>query len=122
MASFTKELDLDENQALIAILKANSWYKDMVEDNTAYNQLNEDKIKAKTSQVDYDTDVVYKDLRLACGELFEAIEVLNRISPNEMYLEMAKFINDCIQKYMVAAYSRKTKNKNANTEVIETEA
>lgn len=119
MASLTQELDLEENQALIAILNATTWYTDMVDDNAAYNQLNEVKGKAKIDQIHYNTEEVYKALRFACEELFEAIEVLNRISPNEKYEEMAKFINNCTQKYTTVARTRKTRNENANTEEAE---
>ncbi|MGZ2371726.1 DUF6261 family protein [Ancylomarina sp. YFZ004] len=121
MASLLKELELDENKALIATLSADTWYKDMVDDNAAYNQLNEDRAKAQLSKLDYDTEEVYKDLRLACEELFDSIEVLNRISPNEKYVEIANFINGSTQKYMTAARARQTKNENANPALEEKE-
>ena len=122
MASLIKELELEENKALIATLTADVWYKDMVDDNAAYNQMNEERAKAKGSQVDYDTEEVYKALRFACEELFDAIEVLNRISPNEKYVEVANFINGCTQKYMTAARTRQTKSENADTALEEQEA
>ena len=122
MASLQKELELPENQELILHLGADSWYRDMMEDNVAYNELKEDKTKAKASAADYDTNEVYKELRLACVELFDAIEVLNRITPNGKYVEMANFINDCTQKYSIAARTRKTKNENAAAETAATEA
>ena len=119
MASLIKELDLPVNQELISQLTALSWYTDMVEDNTAFNQLNEDKSLSVKSEIDYDTEEVYKNVRIACEELFEAIEVLNRIAPNEKYTTIAQFINECTQKYMVVVRSRNTKNENAKTEVTE---
>lgn len=119
MASLIKELDLPLNQELISQLKASSWYTDMVEDNKAFNQLNEEKSLSANTEQDYDTEVVYKNVRIACEELFDAIEVLNRIAPNEKYTTMAQFINECTQKYMVVARSRNTKNENAKTEVTE---
>lgn len=122
MASLIKELELDENKALITTLTADTWYKDLVDDNAAYNKLNEDRAKAKGNQVDYDTEEVYKALRFACEELFDTIEVLNRISPNGKYVEIANFINGCTQKYMTAARTRRTKSENANSTLEENEA
>lgn len=122
MASLHKELELPENQELIHHLDSNSWYRDMIEDNKAYNELKEDKTKAKVSVADYDTEEVYKELRLACAELFDAVEVLNRITPNGKYVEMAKFINDCTQKYRIMARTRKTKNEKVAAETAATEA
>ncbi|MFA9370717.1 MAG: DUF6261 family protein [Labilibaculum antarcticum] len=122
MASLKKELDEPVNQEQINHLDANSWYRDMVEDNKAFNQLKEDKVKAKAAKIDYDTEKVYRELRFACTELLDAIEVLNRIAPNGKYTDMASFINDCTQKYMIAARTRKTKSENADAEIVETEA
>lgn len=122
MASLIKELELDENKAVIATLSADAWYQDMVDDNAAYNKLNEERAKAKGNQVDYDTEEVYKALRVACEELCDAIEVLNRISPNAKYVEMANFINGCTQKYMTAARSRQTKSEKADSALEENEA
>lgn len=119
MASLIKELNEPVNLELIARLSADVWYADMIEDNTAFNQLNEDKSLAGQSEVDYDTEDVYKNVRIACEELFEAIEVLNRIAPNEKYTTMAQFINECTQKYLTVVRSRNTKNENAKTEVTE---
>jgi len=122
MASLIKELELDENKALIATLSADAWYKDMVDDNAAYNQLNEERAKAQGSKLNLDTVEVYKGLRFACEELCETIEVLNRISPNEKYLGLANFINACTQKYMSAARSRQTKSEKADSALEENEA
>jgi len=113
MASLLKELNQAENQALILQLEAASWYSEMLEDNNAFNQQSEEKSIAKNEEIDYDTQEIYKSARLACEELFEAIEVLNRIAPNEKYDAIAKFINECNQKYLTVARSRKTKNANA---------
>ncbi|MDQ1770221.1 hypothetical protein GQR60_14590 [Labilibaculum sp. A4] len=113
MASLLKELNQSENQALILQLEAASWYSEMLEDNNAFNQQSEEKSIAKNEEIDYDTQEIYKSARLACEELFEAIEVLNRIAPNEKYNAIAKFINECNQKYLTVARSRKTKNANA---------
>jgi hypothetical protein len=119
MASLIKELDLTVNQEMIGQLKANSWYADMVEDNKAFNQLNEEKNLSENSDTDSDSEEMYKNVRIACEELFEAIEVLNRIAPNVKYTAMAQFINECTQKYMVVVRSRKTKSENAQTEITE---
>lgn len=78
--------------------------------------------RTNAAKPDYDTEEVYKALRFACGELFDAIEVLNRIAPNVKYVDMANFINRCTKKYMIVARSRKTKNETANTEIVETQA
>jgi len=122
MASLQKDLEQPENQKLITHLNANSWYTDMIEDNNAFNQLKEDKAKANSAKPDYDTEEVYKALRFACAELFDAIEVLNRLAPNAKYVDMTNFINNCTKKYMIAARSRKTRNETANAEIVETEA
>ncbi len=122
MASFVKELNLDENQASIASLKANAWYNEMVEDNASYSQLLEEKAKVEGGEIDYDIESVHKNLRLSIDELFETITVMNRIAPDPKYLEIAKFCNDCTQKYIVAVKSRKTKNAKADNETVETEA
>jgi len=119
MASLIKELDLPANQELIGQLEASSWYADMVEDNEAFNKLNEEKNLSENSDTDSNTEEIYKNVRIACEELFEAIEVLNRIAPNEKYTAMAQFINECTQKYMVVVRSRKTKSENAQTEITE---
>lgn len=121
MASLLKELELDENKALIATLSADAWYKDMVDDNAAFNQMSEERARAKGNRVNYNTVEVYKNLRFACQELCDAIEVLNRISPNEKYVEMANFINGCTQKYMKAARARQTKSENADSALEENE-
>ncbi len=113
MASLLKELNQSENQALILQLEAASWYSEMLEDNNAFNQQSEENSIAKNEEINYDTQEIYKSARLACEELFEAIEVLNRIAPNEKYDAIAKFINECNQKYLTVARSRKTKNANA---------
>ncbi|MBN2596107.1 MAG: hypothetical protein JXR82_04900 [Marinifilaceae bacterium] len=111
--TWRKTTTLMENQALILQLEAASWYSEMLEDNNAFNQQSEEKSIAKNEEIDYDTQEIYKSARLACEELFEAIEVLNRIAPNEKYNAIAKFINECNQKYLTVARSRKTKNANA---------
>ncbi len=119
MASLIKELDQSGNQEILNQLASISWYRDMVEDNEAFNQLNEEKNLSENSDTDSDTEEMYKNVRIACEELFEAIEVLNRIAPNEKYTAIAQFINECTQKYMVVVRSRNTKNENAKTEVTE---
>ena len=113
MASLIKELNQSGNQEIINQLASISWYTDMVEDNKAFNQLNEEKSLSANTEQNYDTEEVYKNVRIACEELFDAIEVLNRIAPNEKYTTMAQFINECTQKYMVVVRSRNTKNENA---------
>lgn len=122
MASLIKELNLPVNTSLIDTLDAGEWYKDMVDDHADYLQLQEAKTVAEASEIDYDTMAVYKDLQIACQQLFEGIEVLNRLSPNEKYTNMENFINDCSQRYMTAARSRKTKNVNLKEETEEQEA
>lgn len=102
-------------------LSADAWYKDMLDDNVAYNQMSEERAKAKGNRVNYDTDEVYKNLRFACEELCDAIEVLNRISPSEKYVEMANFINGCTKKYMTAARARQTKSEKADSALEEKE-
>lgn len=114
MASLIKELDLAENQDLIKQLNANSWYRDLVADNEAFNQLNEVRSIAENAKEDYDTQEVYKAVRIACEELFDSIEVLHRIAPNEKYETIAKFINECTQKYLTLARSRKTRSQNSS--------
>tara|TARA_R110001583_G_scaffold47395_7_gene148476 strand:+ start:5861 stop:6595 length:735 start_codon:yes stop_codon:yes gene_type:complete len=116
MASLTKELELEENKLLITALAADAWYTDMVLDNNAYNQLKEDRSVAESNQRDFDTVALYKDLRVVSDELFETIEVMNRISPDAKYVEIANFINDCTKKYAVAARTRKTKSANSELE------
>lgn len=117
MASLCKELE--KNKQVISTLSAADWYKNMQEDNEAYNQLKMDKLKAESNQTVYDTIAVYKELRIACEELLESIKVLNRIQPNEKYVELANFINTCTQRYMTIARSRKTKSENANSDIQE---
>ncbi len=116
MASLVKELSSSENASLIARLSATEWYQDMLDDNTEFLQLQEDKTVADASEADYDTLEVYKDLRIRCEQLLEGIEVLNRIAPNVKYDEMEKFINDCTQRYLTAVKARKTKTKNEKEE------
>lgn len=122
MASLIKELALPENVGLVTALSATEWYQDMLDDNAAFLQLLEDKTVAEASEANYDTLAVYKDLRVSCERLFEGIEVLNRIIPNEKYNEMENFINDCTQRYLTAVKVRKTKNENAKEEIKEQEA
>lgn len=122
MASLIQELDTEENQATISSLKALSWYKEMVDDNQDYAMVLEEKAKAEASEVDYDTQNVYKTLRISCEHLFESITVLNRIAADAKYTEIANFCNECTQKYMAAARSRKTKNENADKESVTNEA
>lgn len=122
MVSLCKSLALPENHKQIRHLDANSWYRDMIQDENAFNQLIQDKTKADVAKADFDAEEVYKELRLTCAELFDLIEVLNRITPNKEYDDMANFINECTHKYMIAARSRKTTNETANAEIIKTEA
>ncbi len=122
MASLIKELDSEENQAVILSLKANDWYQEMLDDNTAYTQLLEEKEKLKANEVNIDTENVYKELRLVCDELFESITVLNKIASDPKYMEIADFCNQCTQKYITAGRIRKTKNENAENKTAETEA
>ncbi|BAX82428.1 hypothetical protein ALGA_4137 [Labilibaculum antarcticum] len=113
MASLIKELDLPENQVLITILEATPWYLEMMEDNRAFNQQSEERSIAKNDDVDYDTQEVYKYVRIACEELFDAIEVLNCIASNEKNETRANFINKCNQKYLTVVRTRKTRTGNA---------
>ena len=122
MASLIKELNLPDNGILIEALKAADWYQDMIDDNAAYSKLQEDRTIAEASEEDYDTMAVYKDLRIACQELFDGIEVLNRLFPNEKYTEMANFINDSSQRHMITARTRKTRTENLKEETEEQEA
>jgi len=122
LASLIKELELEENQTAITSLNSLLWYKEMVDDNSAYTQMVEDKAKTKAGEVDYDTEKLYKDLRLTCNDLFDSIEVLNRINPDPKYLEIANYCNECTQKYIAAGRSRKTKKENADSETADTEA
>lgn len=119
MASLVKELSSAENTSLIAGLSATDWYQDMVDDNAEYLKLQEDKTVAESSEADYDTLEVYKELRVSCEQLFEGIEVLNRIAPNEKYDQMEAFINDCTQRYQTIVKTRTTKNENAKEEQTE---
>jgi hypothetical protein len=119
MASLVKELSSVENTSLIADLAATDWYQDMVDDNTEYLKLQEDKTVAESSEADYDTLEVYKELRISCEQLFEGIEVLNRIAPNEKYDQMEAFINDCTQRYQTIVKTRTTKNENTKEEQTE---
>ncbi|MGQ1909323.1 DUF6261 family protein [Marinifilum sp. RC60d5] len=121
MASLIKELSSEENQALLTSLSANDWYADMVTDNTAYDEMLEEKSNLSSNETVYDMSTVYQDLQTACEELFEAVEVLNRISPNEIYTQIATFSNDCTQRYLAAARTRKTKNENSAVEETEAE-
>ncbi|WP_321310810.1 DUF6261 family protein [Marinifilum fragile] len=116
MASLVKELSSAENTSLIEQLSATDWYQDMVDDNAEYLKLQEDKTVAESSETEYDTLGVYKELRVSCEQLFEAIEVLNRIAPNEKYNQMVAFINDCTQRYQTIMKTRTTKNENAKEE------
>ncbi|RUT78727.1 DUF6261 family protein [Ancylomarina longa] len=122
MASLIKELNADNYQASIASLKANAWYKDMVDDNAAYTQMLEEKTSLEVREIDYDTENIYKSLRLSCDELFETISVLNRLAPDSKYTEIANFSNDCTHKYTTIVRSRKTKKEKADNEAAETEA
>lgn len=110
MASLIKEMSSEENQALLTLLTANVWYQNMVEDNAAYDALLEEKSNINKNQTVYDMSTIYKDLQTACEELFEGVEVLNRISPDATYTQIATFSNDCTQRYLAAARTRKTKN------------
>jgi hypothetical protein len=121
LASLAKELSSVENTQALASLSATEWYQDLLDDNAAFLQLQEDKTKAQASEEDYDSLEVYKELKLACEQLFESIEVLNRIAPNEKYTEMINFINDCTQRYQAIAKTRSTKNENAKEVSEETE-
>ncbi|WP_421919304.1 DUF6261 family protein [Marinifilum sp.] len=116
MASLIKELSSAENTELLAALSATDWYQDMLDDNSAFLQLQEDKTKAEASEEDYDTFEVYKELQVCCEQLFDSIEVLNRIAPNEKYDQMEAFINDCTKRYQTLAKTRTTKNENAKEE------
>lgn len=119
MASLIKELSSEENQALITTLSANDWYEDMLADNAAYDAMLEEKSNTNNNQTVYDMSTVYQDLQTACEELFEAVEVLNRISPDTTYTQIATFCNDCTQRYLAAARARKTKNGNSSSEESE---
>ena len=121
MASLIKALSSVENQALITSLSAMDWYEDMVTDNTAYDVMLEEKSNITSHQIVYDMSTVYQNLQTACEELFEAVEVLNRISPDAIYTQIATFTNECTQRYLAAARSRKTKNENSTAEEIEAE-
>ncbi|GAB7089563.1 DUF6261 family protein [Marinifilum fragile] len=116
MASLSEELNSEANQALIDAVGGTDWYTEMLNDNAAYEALAEEKSVIETQKADYNTDQVYKNLRLACEELFDTIEVLNRIAPNQKYEAIAAFINDCSQVYMTDARTRKTKNAKEETE------
>ena len=121
MASLVKELSSEENQALITSLLANDWYQDMVDDNTVYDQMLEERSNTNNKQVVYDMSTVYQELQTACEELFEAVEVLNRISSDAVYTQIATFSNDCTQRYLAAARTRRTKNENSASEEPEAE-
>lgn len=121
MASLVKELSSEANQALITSLSANDWYQDMVADNAVYDQMLEEKSNTNNNQAVYDMATVYQELQTACEELFEAVEVLNRISPDVVYTQIATFSNDCTQRYLAAARTRKTKNENSAVEETEAE-
>ncbi|WP_321515917.1 DUF6261 family protein [Marinifilum fragile] len=116
MASLIKELSSAENTSLIEQLSATDWYQDMVDDNAEYLKQQEDKTVAESSETEYDTLEVYKNLRVSCEQLFEGIEVLNRIAPNDKYDQMEAFINDCTQRYQTIVKTRTTKNENAKEE------
>ena len=120
MVSLIKELNLAENTALITSLTATDWYQDMVDDQAAYLQLQEDRTLEEASQTDYDTLEVYKELRISCEQIIEGIEVLNRMMPDPKYDAMENFINDCTQRYLTAVKARITKSENAK-EAEETE-
>jgi len=122
MASLIKEFSSTENTESFATISATDWYQDMVDDNAAFLKSQEDKTIAEGSEEDYDTFVVYKELQVSCEQLFESIEVLNRIAPNAKYDEMVNFINDCTQRYQTIAKTRTTKSENAKEETEEQEA
>ncbi|WP_321297946.1 DUF6261 family protein [Marinifilum fragile] len=120
MASLSKELNSEANQALIEAAGGKDWYTEMLTDNAAYESLTEAKSVDEIKKEDYNMDQVYKNLRLACEELFDTIEVLNRIAPNEKYEDIAAFVNECSQEYITVARARKTKS--AKEKIEEQEA
>lgn len=110
MASLSMELSKPENKILIATLNATEWYREMVENNKVFNQTVHKKAEANANEKEYDTIIIYKELRNSCEELFESIEVLHRMFPNEKYVQMAEFINSCSEQHLIFASTRKTKN------------
>jgi len=110
MASLSFELSKPENKMLILTLQATEWYQEMLDNNIIFDELMAEKAEIKANKKEYDTIAIYKDLRNSCDELFESIEVLHRMFPNEKYVHMSEFINSCSNEHLRLARTRKAKN------------
>ncbi|MCT4601791.1 MAG: DUF6261 family protein [Marinifilum sp.] len=116
MASLTHRLSEPECRVWINQLGGSDWYQDMVDDNQGYLDTQKEKTRVESAKEDYVAMEVYKKLQVCCEELFEAIEVLHRVTGNNKYVPIAEFINDCTQRYMTVAQARETKKNNNKEE------
>ncbi len=121
MESLKAELDKEENQLLINEIALSDWYAEMNETNKNYLNVINKRFNEEAQKEKYDTGEIYKSMRLAGDDLCQAIEVLYKMSGNQLYNEIANAINALTEKYMATARGRKTRNENEKLTLSEKE-
>lgn len=99
-------------------INAIEWIEDVDAAQNLFDQKMQQRTIANSKLPNAQTDDTCKQVRIACDLLFQYINVMQAVNPNQSYLQITNQINEVISEFNSQLRSRTTRNDNARKESI----
>ena len=117
LGSFNREMD-ENSEAVNALntINAMSWYEPLKQFNVEFENLVTQRNEQEAEKSTKPSSEYYKAVQQSLDNLFQYIDIMNKMKPEGPYLELVRKLNEVTENFEIKVQARETRRENAKLE------